>query len=45
MQPENLNMIVKIELVIILAHRNSGSYRCCTSNVNLSPDCTKLHKN
>ncbi len=37
MQPENLNTIIKIELVISLAHRNSGLYRCCTSFVNLGP--------
>ena len=35
MQPGNLNTIIKIELVISLAHRNSGLYRCCTSFVNL----------
>ena len=25
-----------IELIIILSHRNSGIYQCCTSNVNLA---------
>jgi hypothetical protein len=37
MQPGNLNTIIKIELVISLAHRNSGLYRCCTSFVSLGP--------
>ncbi|MCZ6772441.1 MAG: hypothetical protein O7G83_10750, partial [Proteobacteria bacterium] len=36
MQPGNLNTIIKIELVISLAHRNPGLYRCCTSFVNLA---------
>ncbi len=34
MQPGNLNTIIKIELVITFAHRNSGLYRCCASFVN-----------
>jgi hypothetical protein len=34
MQPGNLNTIIKIELVISLAHRNSGLHRCCASFVN-----------
>ncbi len=35
MMPGKLNPLVKIELSIMLAHRNSGTYRCCTSFVNL----------
>jgi hypothetical protein len=35
MMPGKLNPLVKIELSIMLAHRNSGPYRCCTSFVNL----------
>ena len=35
MQSGNLDAIIKIELVISLAYRNSGLYRCCTSFVNL----------
>ena len=31
----DLTTIIKIELVISLAHRNAGLYRCCTSFVNL----------
>ena len=27
--------VIKIELIISLAHRNSALYRCCTSFVNL----------
>ena len=42
MQPGNLNTIIKIELVISLAHRNSGLYRCCTSFVNLGGRPTDL---
>ncbi len=30
-----IDTIIKIELVIVLAHRNSGAYRCCTWFVNL----------
>jgi hydroxymethylglutaryl-CoA synthase len=37
MKPGQLYSIVKIELMIMLAHRNSGAYRCCTSFVNLRP--------
>ncbi len=35
MQTGYLDTIIKIELVIVLAHRNSGAYRCCTWFVNL----------
>ena len=35
MQTGYLDTIIKIELVIVLAHRNSGPYRCCTWFVNL----------
>ena len=35
MQTGYLDTIIKIELVIVLAHRNSGPYRRCTWFVNL----------
>jgi hypothetical protein len=35
MKPVKLVALVLVELIIGLSHRNSGTYRCCTWNVNL----------
>ena len=42
MQTGYLDTIIKIELVIVLAHRNSGPYRCCTWFVNLGSGATAI---
>jgi hypothetical protein len=41
--PAQLNPLIKVELVIMLAHRNPGAHRCCTSFVSLvAADPTKI---
>ncbi len=37
MKPGELYPLIKVELSVVLAHRNSGAYRCCTSFVSLAP--------
>jgi transcription elongation factor Elf1 len=36
MKPGQLYPLIKVELTVVLAHRNSGEYRCCTSFVSLA---------
>ena len=42
MQTRYLDTIIKIELVIVLAHRNSGPYRCCTWFVSLGASLDEI---
>ena len=44
LKPVNLITLVNVELIILASHGNSGSYRCCTSYVNLRPSTQRKIK-